>query len=194
MTKNVTVCFLIAEKNSSGKDEVADYLLEFLRKDNMSFDVLSFATPVIQAYMGVYDEHRFDFYKKHPHKRDHLLEFSTFAKRDDTHLFVRKSANFINKIIDSVENIHFILIPDCRYFFEMLFLKEHCNITNFICININRDIEGVKSFADREPQYEVPTYHTFTTKMGGKWIDLDNDRELKDLKLKSFKIYRSNIL
>lgn len=188
------MCFLIADKNSSGKDEVSDYLVDFLRQDNISFDVMSFATPVIQAYMGVYDEHRFDFYKKHPHKRDHLLEFSSFAKRDDPHLFVRKSANFINKIIDTSNDNHVIIIPDCRYFFEMFFLKEHCDISNFVCINVRRDMKNIEAFADRESQYEIPTMDKFIEQINGTWINLDNNAELIDLRLKSFKIYRNNIL
>lgn len=188
------ICFLIAEKNSSGKDEAADNLVSFLGQDDIEFDVVSFSTPVIQAYMGVFDEHRFDFYKKHPHKRDHLLEFSTFAKRNDKHIFVRKTANFINKIIDRCTDRHVIIIPDCRHLFEMQFLKEHCNISEFMCINVSRDSIAVVPYADREPQYEVPTHDKFIDEIGDKWFDVKNNDTLLFLRSEIFNIYRNNIL
>jgi len=191
MCKKLNLIFLTATKNSSGKDFVANLFVEEIDKIDVYYDVVSLATPVILSYMNLYSEGRFDFYKIHPHKRVDLLNFSSERKQVDPFIFIKDSIVCIKNIIDSTDGDElYILIPDCRYLYEMELIIKEIDVDSFFCVNVHRMIEDVEEYSDRETQFEFPSKNKFEDILGGVWIELHNDNDIETLRLNVDNIFK----
>jgi len=187
----LNLIFLTATKNSSGKDFVANLFVEEITKIGAYYDVVSLATPVILSYMDSHKEGRFDFYKIHPHKRVDLLKFSSERKRVDPFIFIRESIECINYIVKNTDvNQLYILIPDCRYFYEMELIAKQIAVDSFFCVNIHRMVEDIEEYSDRESQFEFPSKKNFESILGGIWIELHNDSDIESLRLNVDNIFK----
>ncbi len=152
--------------------------------------MLSLATPVILGYMNESNEGRFDFYKIHPEKRVDLLEFSSRMKQVDPFIFIKDSMSCIeSKINACVSDELFILIPDCRYLYEMELIADEIAVDNFFCINVHRMIEDIEEYSDREKQFEFPSPE-LVTESDGVWIELHNDSDIESLRLNVDNIFK----
>ena len=152
--------------------------------------MLSLATPVILGYMNESNEGRFDFYKIHPEKRVNLLEYSSKQKQVDTFIFINKSIACLNSMIESCkENELFIIVPDCRYMYEIKLIAEEKAVDNFFCINVHRMIEDIEEYSDREKQFEFPSPE-LVTESDGVWIELHNDSDIESLRLNVDNIFK----
>lgn len=188
----ISLIFITSDSSGSGKDEVSEILVDKIIKNTngVDFEVISLATPVILSYMNIYEEGRFDFYKIKPEKRKKLLEFSSLVKKDDNYVFLRKTESYINKVIDqSSGDGLFIIIPDCRYFYEISSIIDNENIDRFYCINVNRG-SPVDNFKDRESQYPVFCNGMISESLL-EYIELDNSGTIEELKEKVDIIFKS---
>lgn len=181
--KKIHGIFVSSKKHGVGKDTFARLLMELLDLKHISYDVVSFASPVIIAYMQLYDEARFDFYKIHPEKRKKLLQFSNAVKKLDSEVFIRKSCQVIDSYIKKDEHReHVIIMPDSRYMFESIYLRHNSKITDFSCANIYQDFNKNEDYEDREPEYEPINKEKFLAYTQGKWIDTCNNGTLGELR------------
>ncbi|RLA63773.1 MAG: hypothetical protein DRQ78_06605 [Epsilonproteobacteria bacterium] len=187
----VSVVFFTATKNSSGKDLVANLFIKEIDKIKVDYDVVSLSTPVILSYMSKFNEGRFDFYKIHPEKRVSLLLHSSEQKQVDPFIFINQSIACIEGIIkDNNSDELFILIPDCRYLYEMELIASKLAIDFFYCINIHRMVEDVEEYSDREKQFEFPSSEKFKNNINGVWIELHNDTDIDGLTLTVDNIFK----
>lgn len=162
-------------------------MVDKIRDYGVAYDVMSFATPTILAYMALFDEPRFDFYKIHKNKRAKLLEFSLAMKKIDPFIFIRKTINTLRNIIDDAKDSEeelCVVIPDCRYWYEIDQIFDTGLIDHFYCINVIRNVDGVEDYADREHQFMPPDKQIFTTVTKGLWIDFENDSSIDSLEPK----------
>jgi len=163
---------------------------EEIKKIGVAYDVVSLATPVILKYMNESCEGRFDFYKIHPEKRVKLLEFSSREKKVDPFIFINDSIICLNSIIELCkEEELFIIIPDCRYMYEIKLIAEKVAVDNFFCINVHRMIEDIEEYSDREKQFYFPSLE-LVVESGGMWIELHNDSDIESLRLNVDNIFK----
>ena len=181
--KKIYGVFVSSKKHGVGKDTFATLLAEYLREKNISYDIVSLATPVLTAYMNLYDEARFDFYKIHPEKRDKLLQFSSAVKKLDSEVFIRKSCHAIDRYIDLSETYkHVVIIPDSRYMFEAIYLRHNSKINDFISANIYQDFNINEEYKDRESQYEPIGEERFLAYTQGQWRNIRNSGTMGELR------------
>ena len=170
---------------------VSELFTEEIKNIGVAYEIISLATPVILKYMNEFNEGRFDFYKIHPEKRVDLLEFSSRMKQVDPFIFIKDSMSCIeSKINACVSDELFILIPDCRYLYEMELIADEIAVDSFFCINVHRMVEDIEEYSDRENQFEFPNKDKFETNIGGVWIELHNDSNIESLRLNVDNIFK----
>lgn len=143
---NIHTIYLTSNTAGTGKDTVADMIENFIRdnaqmKDQPGVRIrrIVFAAAPAAAYMSIFNEGNYKFYKEDPVKREKLINFSLACKKIDVYTWARKSyarawkhifdhsmsfdsGDFSPKVIEPVDL--FILFTDLRYQYELDYQEE----------------------------------------------------------------------
>lgn len=188
ITKNI-IC--IGGYARSGKDTIADYLIEHINGDGASVIKLKFADSLRNAIGNAYKSLRIDVNMNTEDNdekkalRGVMVSFGEYARS-------RNEDVFVDDVIDKMDKLSYdyFVISDLRYSNEYSKIKKYCKINNhnFYFIDVTRKLNN--------PANEVELINFDKVRLNRKDNNYTSitadDGDLNELKTFSHKFYKSN--